>query len=168
MEVDVLKKYVSIHQLENSILFNNDVHSLKKSDIAKGRPHIISEFKRKSPSKGVINSFSNPQDVAKSYEKSGASAISVLTDLHFFGGAKEDVLMAQSSMNLPILRKDFIVDEYQIYETKSIGADIILLIASCLTPSQVVQFQKSQRVSIWKFYWRFMIERKLKNIVLRI
>ncbi len=97
---------------------------------------IIAEFKRKSPSKGVINNTSTVTEVTAAYAKYGASGISVLTDEEFFGGSLNDLL--ESTINeVPLLRKDFIIDEYQLIESKAFGAEVILLIAACLTTAQV-------------------------------
>ncbi len=96
--------------------------------------------KRKSPSKGIINDIENPLSVVCSYEKYGASGISILTDTEFFGGSKEDILNVREHINIPILRKDFMIDAYQFYEAKAMGADVILLIAACLSPEQVSEF----------------------------
>jgi len=101
---------------------------------------IIAEFKRASPSKGYINKDADVQSVTVSYEDAGVSAISVLTDHEFFKAKKEDLVNARAAVNIPILRKDFVVDDYQIYEAKSIGADAILLIAAILTSHQVKHF----------------------------
>jgi indole-3-glycerol phosphate synthase len=98
---------------------------------------IIAEFKRKSPSKGIINDKSLPLDIALGYQNAGASAISILTDQVFFGGSEDDILKVRDSIHIPILRKEFIIDGYQIHESKSIGADLILLIAACLSPEEV-------------------------------
>src|SRR5262249_6105392 len=98
---------------------------------------IITEFKRRSPSKGVINDKVEIVDVVNDYEKFGAAAISVLTDEKYFGGFSDDLMVARETVSCPILRKDFIIDEYQIVEAKAIGADLILLIAACLTPAAV-------------------------------
>lgn len=101
---------------------------------------IISEFKRKSPSKGWIHPDAKVVDVVPFYEKGGASACSILTDHDFFGGSESDLREARSLVSLPLLRKDFIIDEYQIYEAREMGADIILLIAAILTPEQCAAF----------------------------
>jgi indole-3-glycerol phosphate synthase len=95
---------------------------------------IIAEYKRKSPSRGIINEKHSVNEVTKGYSEAGAAAISVLTDYLYFGGRSEDLHCARVLNTCPILRKDFILEEYQLYESKAIGADIILLIAACLTP----------------------------------
>lgn len=94
---------------------------------------IIAEFKRKSPSKGWINEYANPVNITKAYQDAGASAISILTDTPFFGGSLKDLRIAREKITIPILRKDFIIDEYQLYQSKIIGADAVLLIAAALS-----------------------------------
>ncbi|MCL4161881.1 UNVERIFIED_CONTAM: hypothetical protein GTU68_046598, partial [Idotea baltica] len=103
---------------------------------------IIAEHKRRSPSKSVINNGLNVQDVAKGYEDAGVCGMSVLTDGKYFGGSLDDLLTARASCNLPLLRKEFIIDEYQMLEAKAFGADVILLIASILTRNQIKQFSE--------------------------
>lgn len=120
------------------LFFSRKTFSLKES--VKNKSGIIAEFKRKSPSKGIINDIENPLSVVCSYEKYGASGISILTDTEFFGGSKEDILNVREHINIPILRKDFMIDAYQFYEAKAMGADVILLIAACLSPEQVSEF----------------------------
>jgi len=102
--------------------------------------HIITEIKRKSPSRGLINENIDAIDIAIEYEKGGADAISVLTDYHFFGGSIEEMTMVKRSVNIPVLRKDFIFDEYQIYESCSYEADCVLLIAKILTLQELNKF----------------------------
>lgn len=100
---------------------------------------IIAEFKRKSPSKGWLHPSAAVADIVPAYEKGGASACSVLTDRKFFGGTLGDLKQARRLVNLPLLRKDFIIDEYQVYQARVMGADAILLIAACLTPEECLQ-----------------------------
>ena len=121
---------VSIKDLESQPLFNRETYS--PNDFFTTRSGIISEFKRQSPSKGIINSTTDVETITKGYTEAGASMLSVLTEEKFFGGSMEYLKRARAVNNIPILRKDFIVDEYQIVEAKAIGADAILLIAGCL------------------------------------
>jgi indole-3-glycerol phosphate synthase len=106
---------------------------------------IIAEFKRKSPSKGIINDRVDPVEVTKAYQAAGASAVSILTDEYFFGGHDQDVVRARQVLDIPILRKEFIIDEYQVHEAKALGADLILLIAACLSKEEVVRFSTLAR-----------------------
>ena len=137
LEVAERKKLFPTTLLENSDHFNRTVYSLKKHIQNPDKIGIIAEFKRRSPSKGDINTNAIVEEVTPAYIKSGASALSVLTDTYFFGGKNEDLTTARKHNTCPILRKDFIIDEYQILEAKSIGADAILLIAECLTKEEV-------------------------------
>ena len=137
-EVAAAKSKIPVSQFKNSEFFHRENLSLKES--LKAKSGIIAEFKRKSPSKGLINGEADVLEVTKSYENFGASGISVLTDSDFFGGSVQDVLTIRNEIKIPLLRKDFMIDEYQFYEAKSIGADVILLIAACLSPSQVKDF----------------------------
>jgi indole-3-glycerol phosphate synthase len=130
------KSEIRIFELEKSFYFSRPILSLKGSLEKGSRTGIIAEFKRRSPSKGVINDKADIIDVTMAYTENGASALSVLTDENFFGGSDEDLVEARIN-DIPILRKDFIIDEYQLIEAKSIGADVILLIAACLTPKEV-------------------------------
>ena len=134
-EIDFLKKNRPISEIENSQYFNREVISLKKSLIEKSG--IISEFKRKSPSKPNINLDAEVITITRGYELSNSSGISILTDSKYFGGSNEDITSVRSEINIPILRKDFILDEYQVIESKSLGADVILLIAASLSKEDV-------------------------------
>ena len=135
-EVKNKKSKVSVAELEGRDLFSRSVLSLKDFLLDRSRTGIIAEFKRRSPSKGIINPDVDVTEVTKGYTENGASGLSVLTDAHFFGGNNEDLVKARVN-EIPILRKDFIIDEYQLLESKSIGADVILLIAACLSPGEV-------------------------------
>lgn len=136
-EVSERKKLFPASVLERREMFGKKTFSLKKELLREDKVGIISEFKRKSPSKSGINPGAEIGTVVKGYEKAGVSGISVLTDLNFFGGRTEDLVAARQLVNLPVLRKDFMVDEYQLVEAKAMGADVILLIAAALNPSLV-------------------------------
>ncbi|MEZ5056600.1 MAG: indole-3-glycerol phosphate synthase TrpC [Saprospiraceae bacterium] len=133
------KSMYPVALLEKSIYFETPCLSMKSYLQRQDKSGIIAEFKRKSPSKGEINMHANIEEVSIGYMMAGASGLSVLTDTHFFGGKNEDLTQARDFNYCPILRKDFIVDEYQIIEAKSIGADAILLIAECLSIQEVQQ-----------------------------
>lgn len=144
-EVAERKSQVSVKDLEKSTYFSAPVVSLKKSLLDDGATGIIAEFKRKSPSKGVINENAEVAQTTLGYVKAGASALSILTDTEFFGGMNQDVVAARKVNQIPILRKEFIIDEYQIVEAKSMGADVILLLANVLTPIEVKQFSTTAK-----------------------
>lgn len=137
IEIANARRRMPITLLEEREMFSRNCHSLRASLLDPKLTGIIAEYKRRSPSKGVINDRHSVKEITRAYAAGGASALSVLTDKVFFGGMKQDLLTARRHNELPILRKDFILDEYQIIEAKSIGADIILLIASILTPDRI-------------------------------
>ncbi|PKA83576.1 indole-3-glycerol phosphate synthase [Ulvibacter sp. MAR_2010_11] len=138
-EVAARKKAFPIATLEHSTLFRRETTSLAEA-IKNSSTGIIAEHKRRSPSKSVINEHVFIDEVAKGYEDAGVCGISVLTDTNFFGGSLDDFLVARSVVKLPLLRKEFIIDPYQIYEAKAYGADAILLIAAVLDPHQLNTF----------------------------
>jgi len=142
-EVELKKSLIPVSQLEKSVLFNRKCISLAEN--LRTGSGIIAEHKRRSPSKSVINQSLNVQDVAKGYEEAEVSGISVLTDGKYFGGSLEDLLYARASVKTPILRKDFMIDEYQIMEAKAYGADAILLIAAVLTEKQLIYLANSAK-----------------------
>ncbi|AUC77581.1 indole-3-glycerol phosphate synthase TrpC [Olleya sp. Bg11-27] len=141
VEVNLRKQLIPVKQLERSILFERQTVSLAKK-IRESSTGIIAEHKRRSPSKQVINHDLNVFDVAKGYEDAGVCGMSVLTDGKYFGGSLDDLLTARASCNLPLLRKEFIIDPYQIIEAKAYGADVILLIAAILTTTEIKQFSE--------------------------
>lgn len=149
-EVEAAKAKVSLEQLEQAPLFTRQTISLKNALKAEGASGIISEFKRKSPSKGIINDRLLPEIVTKGYVEAGANGLSVLTDTEFFGGTFDDFAKARAANPYtPMLRKDFMIDEYQLWEAKAIGADVILLIAANLTPAEVRHLgQKAQSLGL--------------------
>ncbi len=137
IEVAEAKAKTSLQQLEQYPLFSRSCYSLKESVEHPQRSGIIAEYKRASPSKGIINGKATVQEVVQGYQEAGASAISVLTDSDFFQGNLADLTAARAVLHLPLLRKEFIIDSYQIAEAKAYGADIILLIAACLTSEEI-------------------------------
>ena len=141
-EIELARSRTSIIQLEEEELFHRDCYSMRDFILSPERTGIIAEFKRASPSKGIINDKVFVQDITQAYGNAGASALSILTDPSFFGGSVNDVLQARQVNQIPILRKEFILDEYQIIEAKAIGADIILLIAAILTAEEIGRFAK--------------------------
>jgi indole-3-glycerol phosphate synthase len=136
-EVEKRKKETPEKLLSATRGFMRSCLSLAASLSDGSRTGIIAEFKRRSPSKGVINDQVSVEEVTSLYTRYGASGLSVLTDTHFFRGASEDLERARAVNRIPILRKDFIVDPYQVLEAKSIGADVVLLIAECLSKEEV-------------------------------
>lgn len=139
-EVILRKSLIPTSQLEKSVLFTKQTESLATAVIQ--GTGIIAEYKRRSPSKSVINNSLSVQDVAQGYENAGVSGMSVLTDGKYFGGSLDDLIIARASTRFPLLRKEFIVDEYQIIEAKAYGADAILLIAATLSRKQIETFSK--------------------------
>jgi len=138
IEVAAAKAQFSIQDLEQSEFFSRKANSLVANLSAENSTGIIAEHKRKSPSKGIINDSLTVEEVTQGYAQAGAAGLSVLTDTDFFGGNKEDLQKARiANPSTPILRKDFMIDEYQVYEAKAWGADVILLIAACLSPEQI-------------------------------
>lgn len=136
IEVESCKEVISVSDLKKMPHFTMHTYGFKESILNPERTGIIAEFKRKSPSKGIINDTAKVEDVTLGYALQGASAISVLTDNNFFGGSVDDLQKAREVNQIPILRKEFIIDPYQVYEAKAIGADAILLIAAILEKKQ--------------------------------
>ncbi len=144
VEVYERKRSKSIADLEKQSFFRKETLSFKEYLLREDKTGIIAEFKRKSPSKGIINNTSTVKEVTTAYTKYGASGLSILTDENFFGGALKD--LEEVTINqIPILRKEFIIDEYQIIESKAFGADVILLIAACLQKEQVKDLATSAK-----------------------
>ena len=129
---------------ESRVLTRDFVGALR-SKIAAGQSAVIAEIKKASPSKGVLRADFEPADIAQSYAEYGAACLSVLTDKDFFQGSSDYLRQARASCTLPVLRKDFMVDAYQIYESRAMGADAVLLIAACLSDGQMAEFEQIAR-----------------------
>ena len=139
-EVNERKSQVSVSQLEKTKAFSRTTFAAKDffPPVNSDRSGIITEFKRESPSKGLINATTDVEQVTKGYSDAGASMLSILAEQMYFGGSMDYIKRARLVNDIPILRKDFIVDEYQVVEAKSIGADAILLIAACLSRQEMI------------------------------
>lgn len=135
-EIDLKKLIIPVSQLESSFLFGRGTNSLAQK-LRTSKTGIIAEHKRRSPSKDTINQNTNVGQVARGYQKAGVCGMSVLTDIKYFGGSLEDLILARASVDMPLLRKEFMVDEYQVVEAKANGADAILLIAAVLSRKQI-------------------------------
>jgi indole-3-glycerol phosphate synthase len=136
-EVKLQKQKIPVASLEDAPLFRRPTLSLRERLARSRSGGIIAEFKRKSPSRGDINTNADPVEVSKGYVQAGAGGLSVLTDAKYFAGSGEDLLRVRQANPCPILRKDFIIDEYQVLEAKAWGADVILLIAAVLEQHKV-------------------------------
>lgn len=140
-EVQLKKTLIPVSQLENTLLFGSRTYSLSKN-LRNNLVGIIAEHKRYSPSKSLISNDFSVEEVTIGYQNAGVSGISVLTDGKYFGGSLDDLLLAKASVKVPLLRKEFIIDEYQILEAKAHGADVILLIAAVLTREEIKQLSE--------------------------
>ncbi|MCB0479304.1 MAG: indole-3-glycerol phosphate synthase TrpC [Crocinitomicaceae bacterium] len=137
-EVSTRMNQTSLQEIQERENYARSCYSMKQS-ILEGTG-IIAEFKRQSPSKGIIHENADPKQISEAYFRTGVSGISVLTDGQYFGGADRDFTDVRNQVSVPLLRKDFIIDSYQIHESKALGADVILLIARILTPDLVQEF----------------------------
>lgn len=144
-EVALLKEQTAFSDLEKSRLFSRATFSLSDFILNHSRSGIIAEFKRKSPSGGILNSQIDMEYVTKGYSDAGASGLSILTDNLFFGGSCTDILQSRDHVRIPVMRKEFIIDEIQVLESKAAGADAILLIASVLDKDQILRLATLSR-----------------------
>jgi len=147
-EVQLLKTRKSLEAVREDALsrvLTRDFEVALRAKVAQGLAGVIAEVKKSSPSKGVLRDPFFPSDIAQSYAEHGAACLSVLTDQVYFQGCVDYLKQARASCDLPVLRKDFLVDPYQVYESRSMGADCILLIVSCLSDSQLKEFEDIAR-----------------------
>ena len=158
-EVAAARKHKSLDVVradaESRVLTRDFVGALRAKTAA-GKPAVIAEVKKASPSKGVLRADFIPADIAQSYAEYGAACLSVLTDVQFFQGQVDYLKQARASCQLPVLRKDFMVDAYQIYESRAMGADAILLIAACLDDAQLKDFERLHAAWTWRCWWKCM------------
>lgn len=141
IEVKAKKQLIPVSQLEASVLFNRKTVSLAQA-LKISSSGIIAEHKRRSPSKSSINQSLSVTNVISGYDNAGVCGMSVLTDSKYFGGSLDDLILARTSTQKPLLRKEFIIDEHQILEAKAYGADVILLIAAVLTKDEIKKFSE--------------------------
>jgi indole-3-glycerol phosphate synthase len=139
------KSLAAMREDAESRVLTRDFAGALRAKIAAGRAAVIAEVKKASPSKGVLRADFIPADIAQSYAEHGAACLSVLTDRQFFQGEPDYLKQARASCDLPVLRKDFMVDPYQVYESRAMGADCILLIAACLSDAQMTELEAIAR-----------------------
>jgi indole-3-glycerol phosphate synthase len=144
IEVNQRKRIFPSAYWESSPLFERKTKSLAKS-LKASNSGIIAEHKRRSPSKQNINSSLSVEKVARGYESAGVCGMSILTDGKYFGGSLDDLTIVRAVSDFPLLRKEFIIDDYQIIEAKAFGADAILLIAAILSPKEILSFSKTYK-----------------------
>ena len=145
-EIAEAKAKVTVDQLKESPYFKRPANSLKAALLAEGASGVIAEFKTQSPSQGLINGEAEASEVTAAYVAAGASGLSVLTDEAYFGGSFEDLAKARwANPKAPILRKDFVLDSYQIFETKAHGADLVLLIAESLSKQLLLELTQTAK-----------------------
>ena len=143
-EVAQARERVSLAELEARVRFAGAPRDFV-SALRAAKPAVIAEIKKASPSRGVLRTDFRPAAIARSYEKAGAACLSVLTDRQFFQGSNEDLQAARAACALPVLRKDFVIDPYQVFESRAIGADCILLIAACVPAPDMVELEAIAR-----------------------
>ena len=147
-EVAAAKRKKSLEAMRDdafSRVLTRDFEGALRAKIAAGQAAVIAEIKKASPSKGVLREDFEPADIAQSYAENGAACLSVLTDRQFFQGSADYLKQARASCDLPVLRKDFLVDPYQVYESRVLGADCVLLIAACLDDAQMAELEHIAR-----------------------
>ncbi len=150
-EISERIKHISLEEMKKLALSANAKNPVRgfadalKAKVANGQSGVIAEIKKASPSKGVLRDVFIPEEIAQSYERGGAACLSVLTDKDFFQGHEDYLIEARKACQLPVIRKDFIIDPYQVYEARAIGADCVLLIAACLSGDELFNLDKLSR-----------------------
>ena len=163
-QVNEEKQLFPVELLQRSIYYKSDCVSLKKYLMREDKNGIIAEIKKKSPALGAINPYIKVEKLSIGYMQAGASALSVLTDKKFFGGSNADLTTARKYNFCPVLRKDFVIDEYQVIEARSIGADVILLIAAILDKEQIAQFTELAHILGMEVILELHAESELEKI----
>lgn len=163
-EVALAKANRDIVQLKSSPSFKSEVPSFVAHILAENSTGIIAEFKRKSPSKGDIHKGAKVEEIIPQYEKAGAAGISILTDEQFFGGHISDLTDGREVTSLPIIRKEFIIDTYQIYEAKAMGASAILLIGAILTKDETLKFAQLANELGMEVLFEIHVEQELEQL----
>jgi indole-3-glycerol phosphate synthase len=154
VEVAAARGRLPLARLEEQLVLAPPVRDFCAALRCQPAPACIAEFKRRSPSKGWINRAADAPVVARAYQAAGAAAISVLTDGPFFGGSLDDLCRARAVVDIPVLRKDFIIDPYQVAEARAAGADALLLIVSALHQDDLVGLLARSDAWAWKHWWR--------------
>ena len=164
IEIEQRKKEMSLSDLTHGPFYKAETYSLKEALLDETKTGIIAEFKRKSPSKGIINDKAGVEEISQGYATNGASGISILTDEEFFGGTLADLQKAAIINKIPLLRKDFMIDEYQLHEAKAHGASVILLIAACLSVEDVKSLAATAKILNLEVLLEIHNEQELKHI----
>ena len=163
-EIEILKEKSAYRIFEKSRFFSRETLSLSESICDRKRTGIIAEFKRRSPSGGILNKDANVEVITEGYSGSGASGLSILTDNHFFGGSCRDIELVRDHVSIPILRKDFIIDEIQVLESKASGADAVLLIAALLDREEILNLSRLTRSLGMEVLLEVHSERELDSV----